>query len=643
MDPSVVLAKSMYSFGKQEKPSFPQPLPKSNVIPTENLRNSTNIYYSADPKIASIYQEVQALKQTVSKIRPELYEYASIKTNENYVGKSIFESVSNSTMSKEGNNFIKLANLDTIFDLTQVMRRVNAAQQYLDEPKDRDLFRFCAINDGPGGFTKYVQFRRPGSYGYGMSKYHNPDPEKLNWNPAEFDPNRFDILKTSDGSGNFDVHYSDVINYQSTAKPLDLFLANGGTSEFESIRTLILEIYCASILLKENGTLLLRCFELFTNLSIDLIQLLQQGFAEVYLFKPCSSPPGSSESYIIAKGRNSVKIYDTLKLFLAGSYNRLFQIVPPEIIVEMNKHNSYILELQKTSLTKIIRFCESFENGNPELIIRNNTDRYLILWSIPSNSKLDFSDVPPKSIGNKPNAVKLSEGKTIFGIYHYLFQNWIEKVKDKTQRVKNLYMIRAYLLDVIFGIENKYPVEYPLELWSHSENESTYTFTLGKYKRSYPKEKIDILLKQTGSNWNLIYDLVERYYPFKPESLEKSFYELNQTEAFSSPLTNTLSRYTSYYNEDKVFGSLGKFFDVYPSKDVVWNLYPPTSDYILNRLDKTLNKDTKIVMYLPKWERLPFIEKLIKEWNASEIVLKLQNHTTGEITVVNTPYLKITN
>lgn len=645
MDPTVTLAESKYSFNRKDSIILPKELPKSDTPIAYKFRLSPNVYYPVSQELTGLYQQLTLLKEQISKIRPDLYEYALNKTNKFYFGKSIFESVSNAMMAKEGNSFIKMANIDTIFNITGVMRKVNAAEQYLEESKTKDIYRFCSIEDGPGGFTKYIQFRRPGSYGYGMSTNYTPDPMKRNWNLSELDPNRFDVLSGSDGTGNFLAHFLDVISYQDNSKPLDLFMGNygNGENEINISAAFLLEIYTGSTLLKEGGNLVLRCYEIFTNLSIDLIQLLIYGFDKVYIFKPCSSPYSSSESYIIAMGRNTVKIDEIAKVLIDnyGKINRIFEKTDPELLSAIDAHNVYIMKSQIETLNRVIAYAKDVDSGREADINHSNTDKYLILWSLPSNSSYKILDIPPPKI--KLGTGISGSGRYIFGIYNYLFKNWVDKTNDRMEKGKNLLNIRAYLIDVVFGLDNKYPSEYPDDKWAHTEEETTYKFALGRYTRRYSKDKIDALLKKVNFDWPTIYDLVERYFPFRSVSLDSSFYSLDQTEAFSSPLYNMTEKYTSFYDEDKVFGSMGKFFDVYPNSDLVWNVHPSISEYMLNRLDRTLKPDVKTVVYVQKIESLPFVSKLLREWTCTDVNVRILDHTTNKVDESKALYIKAVN
>jgi 23S rRNA U2552 (ribose-2'-O)-methylase RlmE/FtsJ len=72
------------------------------------------------------------------------------------------------------------------------------------------------------------------------------------------------------------------------------------------------EIVTSLFILKNGGSLILKIFDIFTELTFDYVCLLSYLFSEVYVCKPNTSRPTNSEKYLVCKFYNSKK-YD-LKL-----------------------------------------------------------------------------------------------------------------------------------------------------------------------------------------------------------------------------------------------------------------------------------------------------------------------------------------
>ncbi|XP_058833679.1 cap-specific mRNA (nucleoside-2'-O-)-methyltransferase 2 [Topomyia yanbarensis] len=62
------------------------------------------------------------------------------------------------------------------------------------------------------------------------------------------------------------------------------------------------EAVTALKVLTEGGSVILKMFTLFEHCSVNLLYLLYVSFAELNVFKPCTSKPGNSEVYVIGKG-----------------------------------------------------------------------------------------------------------------------------------------------------------------------------------------------------------------------------------------------------------------------------------------------------------------------------------------------------
>uniref|UniRef100_A0A1Q3G139 Cap-specific mRNA (nucleoside-2'-O-)-methyltransferase 2 n=1 Tax=Culex tarsalis TaxID=7177 RepID=A0A1Q3G139_CULTA len=62
------------------------------------------------------------------------------------------------------------------------------------------------------------------------------------------------------------------------------------------------EAVTALKILSRSGSFILKMFTLFEHTSVDLLFLLYVCFDELNVFKPCTSKPGNSEVYVIAKG-----------------------------------------------------------------------------------------------------------------------------------------------------------------------------------------------------------------------------------------------------------------------------------------------------------------------------------------------------
>ena len=62
------------------------------------------------------------------------------------------------------------------------------------------------------------------------------------------------------------------------------------------------EMVAALGMLARGGNMLLKAFTLFEHSTLAMLHLMGALFDELHVFKPATSKPGNSETYIIAKG-----------------------------------------------------------------------------------------------------------------------------------------------------------------------------------------------------------------------------------------------------------------------------------------------------------------------------------------------------
>ena len=91
---------------------------------------------------------------------------------------------------------------------------------------------------------------------------------------------------------------------------MDFITADGGfdfSSDFNHqevlAQTLVVsEVLYALSLQKPGGTFVLKIFDLFTRVTVDIVHLLAALYSDVIIFKPNTSRVANSEKYIVCKG-----------------------------------------------------------------------------------------------------------------------------------------------------------------------------------------------------------------------------------------------------------------------------------------------------------------------------------------------------
>ena len=95
---------------------------------------------------------------------------------------------------------------------------------------------------------------------------------------------------------------------ESFSKPSDLITADGGfdwkrenLQEQEAYRLILSEIITALKIQKDGGHFVIKIFEIYTKISIKMIELLRLAYSKVYISKPYSSRISNSEKYLVCK------------------------------------------------------------------------------------------------------------------------------------------------------------------------------------------------------------------------------------------------------------------------------------------------------------------------------------------------------
>lgn len=124
------------------------------------------------------------------------------------------------------------------------------------------------------------------------------------------------------------------------------------------------EIITSIFILSNNGSLIVKNFDIFTELTFDFVYLLSYLFEEVYICKPHSSRPTNSEKYIFCKkfkkGRLDSKLETILKKMCSDGIEKYKSFVhkgniDTNFIEKMKTINKRLMEYQIYNINNIIQ------------------------------------------------------------------------------------------------------------------------------------------------------------------------------------------------------------------------------------------------------------------------------------------------
>lgn len=221
---------------------------------------------------------------------------------------------------------------------------------------------------GPGGFVQYVQWRFLNGVSTGVSLRDNGG---FTWKTDLLDTNRFNV---DYGSGDGDlIKDFELLGAKYEANQFDFVTCDGevshSTDENEDQdhvmgrivrnRLLLAEIYVALCALKLGGNFCMKVFSPEADYIKGMMAILSIHFQKIYLFKPRSSRPESSEHFIVCIDKKVSKISDgtkaLLKRAISDENNKEMVYFTCPIVMERN-YIDEIVRLQR----QMILFVDAY-------------------------------------------------------------------------------------------------------------------------------------------------------------------------------------------------------------------------------------------------------------------------------------------
>ena len=231
-----------------------------------------------------------------------------------------------------------LANIDALFNFTGhtggFLRYATFGQ-----------FTFCDLGSGPGGFTEYIQFRRPDSFGYGITSKNHQD-----WDDFHIESSRFRKIYGQDNSGDLRTQWYDFSRTvrETEVEGVDIVVSNGN----DMIPEILITLYTLTV----GGTFVMKILNFESKLTRQLLFLLSQVFESITIIKPMSA----SKYYFIGVGfKKSVDFIDLL----------------------MNANNENVVSILHSYPDSFNKYLDSIRNQET----KDNLDyqKALILWNLP--------------------------------------------------------------------------------------------------------------------------------------------------------------------------------------------------------------------------------------------------------------------
>jgi len=373
MDPTINLCRIKNPTGPTEGlPKYSEPITDLQ----SNIQTSTE--KTLPPKYVDVekYLKIQSMRNA-----NHLDNYDILRTRLNpfeRTGRSIFANRA----------AMKLAGLDALFNFTGHTGGFVRYSTY-------GQFTFCDLASGPGAFTQYVHWRRPDSFGYGITLRGS-----LDWNPEIYDRTRFQPIYGPSDTGNLYTewrYFADKVR-ETEVYGVDLVMGDGGFNvddeidpykrELLSSRLILTQMMTALAVVTTGGTFVLKLFRTVNEINAQLIYLMALAFDEITIMKPMASRPANAERYLVCRGARSEDIRKPIIELMSEANEAyteeetvvsLVEKVSPEFARWLTESNTFHLDKQWEMIQEIYEYAK-----RPfKIVPKYDLVKAVAMWNLP--------------------------------------------------------------------------------------------------------------------------------------------------------------------------------------------------------------------------------------------------------------------
>lgn len=275
------------------------------------------------------------------------------------------------------------------------------------------------IAEGPGGFieaTNYIRCNKNDTY-YGLTLIDDLNDSIPGWKKSqEFIKNNENVKIEYGVTNDGDLFREENLQYviDNYGNSISFITADGGfdfSSDFneqESMASNLLfaEICYALAMQKKGGCFVLKMFDIFTKMSVDMIYLLTSFYKEIHIMKPKTSRSANSEKYIICKDFNPPIYQNQLMKYIIENFHNLKDKTITQLF-NFNHDYLFILKLEEINallgqqqIENIMNTFNIIFSSNKLLRCENNKKNFIqkcIYWcdkhNIPHNKSSFNSNI----------------------------------------------------------------------------------------------------------------------------------------------------------------------------------------------------------------------------------------------------------
>jgi|LakMenEpi03Aug12_release.lakeMendotaPanAssembly.Ray.scaffolds.fasta_scaffold174152_2 23S rRNA U2552 (ribose-2'-O)-methylase RlmE/FtsJ len=250
-------------------------------------------------------------------------------------------------------------------------------------------FKSFHLAEGPGGFIEAVAHLRNNKNDtyYGMT-LTSSDIKCPGWKKSKkfLEENSNVVIERGiDETGNLLSRVNFLHCCSKYKNSMDLVTGDGGidfsedfnNQEHTATKLIIAQIIYAISIQSNNGNFVLKVFDTFSNVMVDILYLLACLYKNVYIMKPQTSRYANSEKYIICKGFNlheNKSMIDTIIQKVYDNFENLNSNLYIESIFNFKCSRTFLSKIEEINIIIGKKQIENIMN-TLNLIINKNSEK----------------------------------------------------------------------------------------------------------------------------------------------------------------------------------------------------------------------------------------------------------------------------
>ena len=275
-----------------------------------------------------------------------------------------------------------------------------------------DPIKSFHLAEGPGGFVEALityrendNIKNTKDIYYGMTLINDNDENVPGWKKSKYFLNKhpnIKIITGKDKTGNLLNVDNLWYCYNNFKNSIDFITGDGGfdfsinfnEQERLSVNLIFAQIVYAIAMQKKGGKFIIKIFDIFTQITIDLLYILSSLYEKCYIVKPHTSRSANAEKYVVCNNFKLDNTYELIKKFSQffsnlqeDNISTILNIRLPYLYINKIEDINAILGQQQ--LENILSTLHILDNNKPDRldsIKKNNILKciqYCIKYKLP--------------------------------------------------------------------------------------------------------------------------------------------------------------------------------------------------------------------------------------------------------------------